>query len=56
MVAVLPYRFATNGPMNQIMLLLVLGIDLEESIALGIRLRYEAGNCAIVVSIKGAFK
>ena len=35
---------------------LVLGIDLEEYVALGICLRNEAGDCANVDSIKGAFK
>ena len=33
-------------------------IDLEENVALGMgmRMRSEAGNCAIVISKKGAFK
>ena len=44
---------ANNGPMNHNW---SLGIDLEENVALGMLMRFEAGDCAIVVSIKRAFK
>ena len=44
---------ANNGPINHNW---SLEIDLEENVALSMSMRFEAEDCAIVVSIKRAFQ
>ena len=53
MSTLLAIKLKCNGPMNHKW---SLGIDLEESVALSMSMRFEAEDCAIVVSIKRSFQ